>query len=724
MRSLSNPLSNPLSNRSAAWALAPALLLLATLAPRPARAQQVTVVDMIPNSQSAERNDDSEPNLAVDPAHPLRMAASAFSPDPLGTSQGALFLSINGGAAWTLKGVLPGSTPGFCGSAFCDVTLRFAATSGRLYVSDLTADPKGNLALRVSRFDDIFGGAAPLVLETYSGPPGQAPDQPYIQATTVLGGQGTGSDRVYVGQNDARAAVVPKTATVDVNPDAGAPSPAPFSQARIETRPVPAKDGSAVRTAIHPSGTVYAAFYGFRTSGTDIVVVRDDHWGTSPMPFTDLKDPSSTPGIVVAHVPLAAPKLATQRVGRSQISLAVDPNDVRSVWLVWGDGDPGPSITLHLRHSTDGGVTWSGDLRTVSGATNPALAVNSGGGVGFLYQQLLANGAFAFFVTTLEIAKDGFATPPTPIVLAKSLIEDPLNTGDNPIGDYEHLMAVGKDFFGVFSADNTPDMALFPSGVSYQREVNFAQHVLYDGPSHTFGHEVQVSIDPFFFHVSETTPDQDFFVRDWTDATSHDPGLEPSTHSIFYTTSDVWNRVENLAGALSTPSAPQHEDPQDAMGGQNYAFVRIGRKGPAGAGAPDVQVTAHFLYSNFGVGMPYVAAAMGATDPSLSFTASDTELALPDGQGLSWLLPPDHSTHICMAVEIQSPADPFALPDLEKGVPGWPTLDTAVLYDNNKAQRNMALTTLPPSAGPGHGFTSTHYALVHNAALYTRDIPL
>ena len=42
-------------------------------------AGQVKVVNMIPNSLSAETQRDSEPNVAVNPANPLRIAASAFT---------------------------------------------------------------------------------------------------------------------------------------------------------------------------------------------------------------------------------------------------------------------------------------------------------------------------------------------------------------------------------------------------------------------------------------------------------------------------------------------------------------------------------------------------------------------------------------------------------------------------------------------------------------------
>ena len=40
----------------------------------------VTVVNMIPKANSGETNQDSEPNLAVNPRNPQHIAGSAFTP--------------------------------------------------------------------------------------------------------------------------------------------------------------------------------------------------------------------------------------------------------------------------------------------------------------------------------------------------------------------------------------------------------------------------------------------------------------------------------------------------------------------------------------------------------------------------------------------------------------------------------------------------------------------
>ena len=59
-------------------------------------------------------------------------------------------------------------------------------------------------------------------------------------------------------------------------------------------------------------------------------------------------------------------------------------------------------------------------------------------------------------------------------------------------------MAVGRSFYGIFSANNTPDNANFPNGVKFQRNANFTTKTLLATDNVT---PVAISIDPFFFKV-------------------------------------------------------------------------------------------------------------------------------------------------------------------------------------------------------------------------------
>ena len=83
-------------------------------------------------------------------------------------------------------------------------------------------------------------------------------------------------------------------------------------------------------------------------------------------------------------------------------------------------------------------------------------------------------------------------------MLSSAPANDPPKKFDPYLGDYAHLMAVGRRFYGVFSASNAPDMANFPQGVRYQRLVDFSTHRLLRED----GGAVRTSIDPFFFRVA------------------------------------------------------------------------------------------------------------------------------------------------------------------------------------------------------------------------------
>ncbi len=136
-------------------------------------------------------------------------------------------------------------------------------------------------------------------------------------------------------------------------------------------------------------------------------------------------------------------------------------------------------------------------------------------------------------------------------------------------------------------------------------------------------------------------------------------------------------------------------------------------------------VTAHFLVSKFGTGSNYKDATVADPDlffpdpdPTLTFTAAD--LGPFTTAAWHWHLNAIASTHLCLAVEISAPGDPFVAPSLLGSAPGWPTTDLRVIFDNNKAQRNLSLSTTP-ARGIG-GIDS--YAIVHNAATFRRKMVL
>lgn len=466
--------------------------------PPPPPPPRLVVVNMIPSVLSGETNQDSEPFLAVHPTRRRLMVASAFTPNPGGTASGTapIFVSFfTNGDDWMLNNIVPSA--GSLGTG--DITHAFGRVGlshfglANFYAGILRIP--GNLLLNELMTNNIFS-TAPMTVQASRN----LVDQPFVQATMV-----GGNDRIYVGNNDL--ALHPfyggtgRTATVDFSPDGGTT----WNSIRIEPRNTMGQDGPSVRPTIARDGTVYVAYFGWRNENggiitSDVVVVRDDAGATGPTPFQALMGTDGLPGRrVVQNVTIPwsnSPTLGQERIG-STLSIAVDPNNSPTVYVAWADHvGTGDIYTVHVRRSTDGGVTWSGDLRTITNATCMALAVAGNGTVGLLYQQVVGAGATSRWETHLEQTQDAFTTIQD-TVLATVPANTPAYQFLPYIGDYNFLLAVGGEFRGVFSANNTPDNANFPQGVTYQREANFTTMTLGDGSGGT----VAISIDPFYFSV-------------------------------------------------------------------------------------------------------------------------------------------------------------------------------------------------------------------------------
>jgi hypothetical protein len=461
---------------------------------------QITVVDMVPASLSGEVGDDSEPFLAVQIADPRIMVGSAFTASPSGPGNAPVYISQDSGTTWVLSPIVPmvplrGET--------CDQTYAMAVGSnaprGDLYSGELGCEQSTHvITLDEATTSDVVSASTMTVQNSR-----QNVDQPFTQGLTLSNGQ-----HIYVGLNDYNFR--PQTATVDVSTDGGAT----FTSVPIEKRRTSDQDGPSVRPAVASDGTVYAAFLGWRkfvptgaetgTVTADVVVVRDDAGGMGCSAFEALSDPSDgLAGRIVAKgitIPWSnRPTLGPERIG-STLSLAVDPNNSSSVYVGWGDRvGNGDIYTLHVRHSSDRGMTWSAkDLpsMTLVNATNIALAVGKNGVLGVLYQALAnQTGGPQRWVTHLKQVSSSVLTD---TVLATVPANRP-PAGPLPyLGDYDSLLAVGDEFRGIFSANNTPDMSDFPEGVKFQRAADFSKKTLSDGNGHTVG----VSIDPFYFSVS------------------------------------------------------------------------------------------------------------------------------------------------------------------------------------------------------------------------------
>src|SRR6266581_2026799 len=453
----------------------------------------VLLVNIIPKSLSGETHQDSEPTIAVNPANPLQIAASAFTPDPLKGSFAPIYVSNDGGNTWTLNSIVPGNNRR---TGTGDITLQFSKSNSTLYAGILRGDSR-TTRMNILRTKN-FAGATPMEILVDR----KDVDQPYVQVASVSSGADKGKDRVYVGNNDLGAGG--SSATIDQSLNGGAANP-DFKSIRVESRTTAGQDGPPVRPSIHPDGTAYAIYHSWRTfndksgEGTaDIVVVRDDQGGAGAKPFTDLVD--STDGKAGVRVAQNTKfnfngVLGQQRTG-GDVALVVDPTNSDVVYIAYND-DHGSFYMLHLLRSKDRGRTWSKELRTLRNALNPAVAINNAGKLGFLYQQLTGSGAGQRWETRLELSSDGSNW--STLTLATVSSRTPTSTFDPYLGDYVHLMAVDKNFYGVFSTANTPNKSNFPNGVVYQRNVNWTTGTLLDIDNRT---PVHSSIDPFFFKVA------------------------------------------------------------------------------------------------------------------------------------------------------------------------------------------------------------------------------
>lgn len=453
----------------------------------------IHIVNMIPFSLSGESSQDSEPNLAVNPAKPTDMVGTAFTPAPMGGALAPIYISTNGGNTWSLRTVVPGN--GSFGTG--DITVGFSTTSGVLYAGTLNGSTGRLNILRTASFASTT--AMTLLVDRASE------DQPWVVAGSVVVG-GSSKDRVYVGNNDFNQPSG-HTGTVDLSLDARtAAAPAGFAPHSVERRATTGQDGPPVRVALHSDGTVYAAHQRWASGSVpnitlDIVVTRDDSWGSGANPFNALVDSGDAKigqRVATGRFIKWNAVMGQERLG-GDLSIAVDPTNSSIVWVAWCDrvgGIAGTDWTLHVRRSTDRGQTWSNDLRTITNAKNPSLAVDGHGRLGLVCQQFTGSR----WVTQLELTTNAWSTAATVVVLHTAPSTTPARTFLPYLGDYIRLLAVGTDFHGVFCGNNTPDNANFPNGVAYQRAADFTTRTLF----HTDGvTPVAPSIDPFYFHWAD-----------------------------------------------------------------------------------------------------------------------------------------------------------------------------------------------------------------------------
>jgi hypothetical protein len=430
---------------------------------------QYKVVDVIPQSDSAETGQNSEPSIAVNPLNPNQVIISSF-----GGNQ-PYFDSQDGGMTWRHFQNVPHG----------DTSLAWSA-SGTAYMARLN----GNFDVQRSNPPNNPPNFTIIPGSTQGGA-----DQPKVYAAQV-GGQ----DRIYVGYNSA-------TARIRYSLNGGTT----WTNETIERTNPGVQDAPPIRIAIN-GDRVYAVFQRWSSAnGADwngnVAIVRDDHGATMPMPFRDL----GANGVqVVSNIVLPGPlapappngtTLGQERI-RSSLSVAVDPHNADKVLVAYTEVPGAPTqrvADMRVRLSNDGGLTWRQvfDANYAGGATAlPTLAVANNGVVGLLYERLFNNRLETHFVQSA----DDFATFSDDLIFSFANNAFPIN---NPyVGDYFDLKTEGDVFYGTFSASNNLNDAMAPFGVTFQRNFDFG------GPGGAFrllnlsGAPVGFSIDPYFFSAS------------------------------------------------------------------------------------------------------------------------------------------------------------------------------------------------------------------------------
>jgi len=487
-----------------------AVLACALLSASLPTSAQTRLVNMVPNPRSGETNQDAEPTITVDPRNHARLVGSAFTWDnltqgPNVTANAPIYVSLDRGNTWNLSFIVPSRLGG--GFPTGDITVSFSSTlSGAtnhvtswLYAGILSVANATTLPMVVLRVQDPFDLTAMASIDSR---PGNV-DQPHTTAKT----SGT-NDKLYVGFNNGFGCLAPsgRSSTVDVSQDGKAGTPT-FTLDVIDARTAPCQDWFAQVVAAHSDGTVYAAFVHDLTGTPRLVVVRDDNWALGPSPFTALQDPSDLLAgrFVTTGITRPSGSIGQNRLGASNVSIAVDPGNSDRVYVAWGDGNGANSETIHVRRSIDRGVTWSADLVTLNDAVNPQVAINSFGVVGLLYQQVTGGKWETRFARTNDMDATTFNMPGLLLVSQSSALPLSSIASGVYVGDYASLVAAGREFFGMFSASNFPDKANFMNGIKYQREVDWVNHKLYADAAHTV--LVAASIDPFFFYTTTSICD-------------------------------------------------------------------------------------------------------------------------------------------------------------------------------------------------------------------------
>lgn len=482
---------------------------------------RIRIVNMIPESIADEEWESPEPFLAVNPTNRDEIVASAmflgigeYGGRPCPAFLSPVLRSADRGDTWSLHCALKLDFNYFAG----DITIAYSGLADFLYGGYQKDMVDSQWRGRLFKAKPSMGEDWNVTDLVFDSPSLDDVHLPFTAASS-----NAASSLVAIGA-DARNAPNCNTGVVYWN----LPSE-PFTRVCVAPRPTTWCDGDeltpVVRTAVHSDETVYALTYRIASPAADcqsalldVVLFRHDPGANVTSPFASLSDfpmistlddctsRDGERGFRVARcVPVPWDPDAAERgwgqVRRvfTDIAVAVDPRNSRRVFVAWGDTASGKEgMTLHLQESRDGGATWrTEDLATVETAVNPSLAVTTQGRLGFAYQQM-EDGTSGKWTTKIRIFSDH--DPPEELrtyTLAKPPVNTPQRCQQPYLGDYMHLQAIGKHFYGVFSASGDVGSAeFFPEGVAYRRDPPVPKaNPCYGDDTKT----PELSIDPYFY---------------------------------------------------------------------------------------------------------------------------------------------------------------------------------------------------------------------------------
>jgi hypothetical protein len=481
------------------WHLCTTALITCLAVTGGARAGTLTTinseVDIIPNADSAETQQNSEPSLGVNPLDPTQLVAGAFtamfSPPPTNVTT-PFFSSANGGTTWSDIGSLQ----------TLDKSIAWKTDGSTFLVAALNGVAGGHNQIQT------FSGSTLTNINNFN--PAQNLDQPWIRTGP--------SNSVYVGYNNLSNAGG-KTASINVSTNGGAT----YTPVSIDTVGGAAgQDAPQIREAVSGS-TVYAAFTRWNTViensasglrlGSNIVVVKSTNSGASFSAGTTVASP------VTAFTNTSTGDNTNLSVGQERVggdlAIAVDPNNANHLVVAYqsvGATVGSPVMQLVVAESTDGGATFTTKFTTptTSRSGEPALTILADGQIVLLYNNYApTDGSPSIGVLSqhLVATSDDFATT-TDTVLAKEVNGNPATQFDPYVGDFFDLTSVGDNFYGIFSASNADNGTLAsylntnPS--LFQRDftgtIGTASFQLTDAT----GGPVGFSIDPIFFSGTST----------------------------------------------------------------------------------------------------------------------------------------------------------------------------------------------------------------------------